>query len=227
MQYSTNSNWNTEQIIRSRPTPAGRFRQAMLQMQDRVWNAQDIERGMRIRSHRIAMLRVDLEQMQSDLDNMPEDCFEFRRSTHQAAILKEELAGQEELNRRDAQRLRDNHREAEVCQKEIESIKQMTGIDFAEISEEEFQKHMTQESKMYLARNLAASEMSAITGLPMMATEAWMSYTEDFDSLCALKESFLREAKKAFPKPPEGFGAPPPPAFPEHTEFALQPAAVD
>ena len=198
MQLSTNSNWHTQHLIRSRPTWAGRYRQAYIQRQDRLWSAEDIERTIQMQEEEIALLRLDLEEM----DATPVSGLEAKRMQHRRRLVELEIEKLQAMQERNRMRLRDCYREAEVCEAEMKRIQEESGLDFASMSEEEFQAHMAEEARLSLAKNLAAAELSAKTGMPLMATEAWLDIIgdlESFQSLVQLKNQVVDRGMKVLP----------------------------
>lgn len=195
MQRSSNSNWSTEQIIRARPTFVGQYRQAVIQKEDRLWNAEEIQRDMRIRDHEIALLLLDISELEEAL--LTNSGRNYERILHQIEILKEKVSRAELLSFKDKQRLDDNMREAAVCEAELMRVRAESGMDFSALDEDEFQMQMAEESKRFLARNLASAQLSAMTNMPMMASEAWLSHLGVQDELIALKDSYLEEVMPA------------------------------
>ena len=172
MQYSSNSNEALRWLVRSQPTPAGQYRQARLQMEDRLAALRANELNLKKIEANIALKELSIREkdfgigglvwtsaiasgMASDIDK--------ERARQEIVLLRIEIEEMED-ERADAARLvADARREMEFCQSELQRILDTTGLDFKD--PEEFQAQMAQDFHERQIRHLAAGRLALQLGI--------------------------------------------------------------
>jgi hypothetical protein len=171
MQYSSNSSAVLIDLIRSNPTPVGRYRQAAMHLRDRAQALQTHERSERRLQLKVRGLQLEQKRLLKELGSE----LEQEISRNKAELLEIDIEeGEAEIQlARDL--IDDALREASVCRSEMAAACQEAGLAFGEMPDAEFQLCMAQDFQQKRIRWLAAGYLAPRLQIPVDRLETLLA----------------------------------------------------
>jgi hypothetical protein len=171
MQYSSNSSAVLIDLIRSNPTPVGRYRQAAMHLRDRAQALQTHERSERRLQLKVKGLQLEQKRLLKELGSE----LEQEISRNKAELLEIDIEeGEAEIQlARDL--IDDALREANVCRSEMAAACQEAGLAFGEMPDAEFQLCMAQDFQQKRIRWLAAGYLAPRLQIPVDRLETLLA----------------------------------------------------
>lgn len=153
MQYSTNSNEALRFTIRSHPTLAGQYRQAMVQARDRLQALEAFRLSSAKIEQSILIDQCRLDQVQKTQPS-PLNIAIWQAELE---LQKIEIEEKKQHLKQSLDLVEDARREVTVCNQEIDRIKEESNCDFAVMPLAEFQELMVDDFRQRKARAIAAN----------------------------------------------------------------------
>jgi hypothetical protein len=175
MQYSSNSNAGLAALIFSHPTPAGQYRQAMLQVRDRQHALEDFDLERRKQEQTILVKQAERLQV---LAVHTKTVAEEQMQVAKAALIELEIEYATRQIQRTQELVDDALRELAFCQRAIEIICQQSQIDFQKLDEMGFQQLMAIDFAKKRDRWIASRILAMQAGLPIDAAEMLLEIPE-------------------------------------------------
>lgn len=199
MQRTINSNWKIRHLILSRPTLIGQYNQACLELEKLMDTMRESKRQMRVNDLNKATIDINIAELQDSMAALPDESFEYKRRVIQVQMAREEIDRLDCINERENYRLQECEREARVCQQELQRVLSESDVDFTSLNQTEYQAMMDEESQRFLSRNLAAAELSRLSGLTPGAAEAMLTYSHVLGTLTPQRDEMLRSIASSTP----------------------------
>ncbi len=156
MQYSTNSDEALRFTIRSQPTLSGQYRQAVLQIRDRLQALENFKFSAAKAEQTLSIARIRREQHRL---KKPTGAVEFGTIEIWQAelnLLDIEIQQKTAELKQGFDLVDDAEREVEVCRREIERINIEANTDFAEMESSDFQVLMADDFRDRKSRAIAS-----------------------------------------------------------------------
>lgn len=156
MQYSTNSDEALRFMIRSQPTVAGQYRQAVLQIRDRLLALENFKFSVAKAEQALALTRIRLEQHQRKKPVGVLTFGEIEIWQTELNLFDIEIQQKTSELKQGFDLVDDAEREVEVCRREIERCNTEASTDFAEMGSDDFQRLMSDDFRDRKARAISS-----------------------------------------------------------------------